>query len=78
MYSMTMVEVSFRYGLLPGEREMSALDRVREVYGIRRIRFSENEHVIIVEYDATRMNADSVASLLRGTGMDVKEKLALV
>jgi hypothetical protein len=48
------------------------------VYGIRRIRFNENEHVIIVEYDATRMNADSVASLLRGTGMDVKEKLALV
>ncbi len=75
---MTMVEVSFRYGLIPGEREMSSLDRVREVYGIRRIRFIENEHVIIVEYDATRMNADSVASLLRGTGMDVKEKLALV
>jgi hypothetical protein len=78
MCSMTMVEVSFRYSLIPGEREMSALDRVREVYGIRRIRFNENEHVIIVEYDATRMNADSVASLLRGTGMDVKEKLALV
>ena len=75
---MTMMEVSFRYGLTPGEREMSALDRVREVYGIRRIRFNENERVITIEYDATRMNADSVASLLRGTGLDVKEKLALV
>ncbi len=75
---MTMLEVSFRYGLAPGEREMSALDRVREVYGIRRIRFNESEHVITVEYDASRLNADTVAALLRGTGMDVKEKLALV
>jgi hypothetical protein len=75
---MTMMEVSFRYGLAPGEREMGALDRVREVYGIRRIRFNENDHIITVEYDATRMNSDAVAALLRGSKLDVKEKLEMV
>lgn len=75
---MTAVEVCFKYGIPPTEGVMRALDNVREVYGIRRIRFDETEHTVRVEYDATRLNEDCVASLLRRTGLDFKEKLALV
>jgi hypothetical protein len=75
---MTAVDVVFRYGTPPGEREMRAIDTVWEVYGIRRIQVDEKEHTIRVEYDATRLNEDVVAGLLRRAGIDIKEKLALL
>jgi len=75
---MTAVDVCFNYAVPPTETIMRAIDTVREVYGIRRIRFNEAERTVRVEYDATRMNEDSVASLLRRTGLDLREKLALV
>lgn len=75
---MTSVDVVFRYGRTPGEKEMRALDSVWEVYGIRRVKMNEAEKTIRVEYDATRMNEDVVAGLLRLAGIDVLEKIALV
>jgi hypothetical protein len=74
---MTAVDVCFRYGAPPGEREMKSLERVWEVYGIRRIQFDEKEHTIRVEYDATRLTEDVVGALLRRAGIDVREKVAL-
>jgi hypothetical protein len=75
---MTAVEVSFNYGMNPTEIVMRALDMVREVYGIRRIRLKETERIICVEYDATRLNEDTVAALLRRSGMDLRDRVALV
>lgn len=75
---MTAVDVAFRYGTPLGEREMRAIDKVWEVYGIRRIQFDEREQTIRIEYDATRLNEDTVAALLRRSGIDLKEKIALV
>ncbi len=62
---MTAVEVMFRYGMPPGEKEMSALGQLNDVYGIRRVRFNEAERTIRVEYDATRLNESTVENLLR-------------
>jgi len=75
---MTAVEVLFRYGMPPGEREMSALGQVSDVYGIRRVRFDEKERTVRVEYDATRLNESTVENLLRNAGFDVLERLALI
>lgn len=75
---MTAIDVVYRYGKAPGEREMRALDNVWEVYGIRRIQVNEKESTIRIEYDATRLNDDSVAALLRRAGIDVREKLSLI
>jgi len=75
--AMTQLEVAYRYGSTPGENTMRALDSVREVYGIRRIRFDEKERVMRVEFDASRLKEPAVASLLRGAGIDLKEKLVL-
>ncbi len=76
--AMTPVEVLFRYGMPPGEKEMSALSKMNEVYGIRRMQFNEGERTIRIEYDATRLNEGVVEHLLRSAGVDVREKLALV
>ena len=75
---MTTVEVLFRYGRPPGENEMGALGQLSDVYGIRRLRFNEQERTIRVEYDATRLNESTVENLLRSAGFDVRERLALV
>ncbi|HWX93343.1 MAG TPA: hypothetical protein VNY29_11995 [Terriglobales bacterium] len=74
---MTYLDVAYRYGASPGEREMRAIDGVREVYGVRKIEFDETERNVRVEFDASRLNEDAVAKLLRQAGIDVREKLAL-
>ena len=74
---MTTVDVVFKYGPPPGDNEVRALSDAREVYGIRKVTFDEKQHTVRVEYDATRLNNDSVANLLRNAGLDIEEKVTL-
>ncbi len=74
---MTYLDVVFNCGALPGERELCAIDTMREVYGIRSVRFNGKERTVRVEFDASRMNQDAVARLLRQAGIDVREQVAL-
>lgn len=74
---MTYLEVVFGYETLPGERELRAIDGMREVYGIQRVRFNEEEKSVRVLYDASRMKQDAVAKMLRQAGIDVREPMAL-
>jgi hypothetical protein len=75
---MTALDVVFRYGSPPGESEMRALNRMREVYGIRRMVVDEKQQTIRIEYDASRLTEGIVAGLLRRAGVDVREKVELV
>jgi len=74
---MTYLDVVFSYESQPGENELRAIDSMREVYGIRRVRFDEKERTVRVEFDASRMKLEAVAKLLRNAGIDVKEPVAL-
>jgi len=74
---MTQLEVAYRYGTTPREAEMRALDSVREVYGVRRIRFDAKERIVRVEFDASRFKEPVIAGLLRNAGLDIQEKMAL-
>jgi hypothetical protein len=74
---MTYLDIVFRYGAAPGERELRAIDGMREVYGVRGVQFNEQERTVRVEFDASRMKTDSIARLLRQAGVDVREPLAL-
>ena len=74
---MTQMEVAYRYSNPPSEAAMRAVDNMREVYGVRRIRFNEKEQIVRVEYDASRFKEPVVARLLRGAGLDLLEKLVL-
>ncbi len=74
---MTTVDVCFSYRMQPEAATMRAIDYIREVYGIRRLRFNEAERTIRVEYDATRLNEETVAALLRRAGLEITGKLAL-
>jgi hypothetical protein len=74
---MTQLEVAYRYATAPREAEMRALDSVREVYGIRRIKFDPKERIVRVEFDASRFKAPVIAGLLRQAGLDIQEKLVI-
>ena len=74
---MTSVDVLFRYGVPPTENAMSAFGQLSDVYGIRRLQLQESDRTIRVEYDATRLTEAKVERLLRTTGFDITEKLAL-
>ena len=76
--SMTLLDVVFKYGMPPGEKEMGALNNAWEVYGVRKIKFDEKEHTIRVEYDASRLNDGEIAGILRRAGIDLREKVQLV
>jgi hypothetical protein len=69
---MTNVEISYHYGMSPDEAVMRGIDNIREVYGIRRLTFNQQARSVAVEYDATRLNPATVASLLRRTGLDLQ------
>ncbi|HWT64697.1 MAG TPA: hypothetical protein VN151_01180 [Terracidiphilus sp.] len=75
---MTTVDILFRYSTQPTEATTFALANAREVYGIRRLVFDREAHTVLVEYDATRLNAASVASLVRQSGLDIVEELPLI
>jgi copper chaperone CopZ len=74
---MTYLDVVFSYSSLPGENELRAIDGMREVYGIQRVRFNVKERTVQVQFDASRMKQDAVAKLLRQAGIDVREPMAL-
>jgi hypothetical protein len=74
---MTYLEVTYRYKSLPGEDELRAIDSVREIYGIQRIQFNEKERTARVLFDASRLNYDAVAKLLRQAGIDVQDQLVV-
>lgn len=74
---MTYLDAVYRYESSPTERVMRALDAMREVYGIRRIEFTEKDKSVRVEFDASRMNEDVIMKLLKQAGLDVRERLSL-
>jgi hypothetical protein len=75
---MTMLDVVFKYGTPPGEKQMLALNNAWEVYGVRKINFDEKEHTVRVEFDATRLNYGEIAAILRRAGIDLRERVQLV
>lgn len=74
---MTYLEVVFRYVDAPGERELQAIDSVREVYGVQRVKFNVKDRTVRITYDASRLKQDAVAKMLRQSGLDIREPLVL-
>ncbi len=75
---MTTVYILFRYSEPPTETQALALANARDVYGIRRISFDRAAQTLLVEYDATRLNAAMVTELVRRAGVQIAEELPLI
>jgi hypothetical protein len=75
---MTTVDILFRCTASPTQTQALALANARDVYGIRRISFDHAAQTLCVEYDATRLNAATVAQLVRGAGVQITEEVPLI
>ncbi|HVC48078.1 MAG TPA: hypothetical protein VND90_12605 [Terracidiphilus sp.] len=75
---MTTVDILFHYAAPPSEPAIVALASVRDVYGIRALALDRAAQTLRVEYDATRLNAATVATLVRQAGLDVDTELSLI
>lgn len=69
---MTAVDIVFHCRMTPTERQMGALDVVREVYGVRKISFAQKEGTISIEYDISRLTPADIAALIHGAGIDAQ------
>ena len=75
---MTQLDVLYRYAAAPTESAMMAINRIREVYGIRSLTFDESAHTVRIEYDATRLTEPVVHQLLRRSGLEIVERVSLI
>ena len=71
---MTTVEILYHYAAPPSERVATALARVCDVYGIRRLNFDQKARTVRIEYDATRLTTAVVTKLVRETGLEIAEE----
>ncbi|HEU4982677.1 MAG TPA: hypothetical protein VFT88_08335, partial [Acidobacteriaceae bacterium] len=62
----------------PSEAAIFALGKARDVYGVRRITLDPEANTIRVEYDATRLNKQTVHQILRRAGVGLIEELSLL
>jgi hypothetical protein len=72
---MTTLEVLYRYETEPSVQAIQALTSARDVYGIRRLTIDRASQVLRIEYDATRLNAATVAQMVRQAGVAIAEEL---
>jgi len=68
---MTSVVARFQYQGALGGKVAQRLGESCTHLGVRKITISEAEHWIAIEYDATRMDQNGVAALLRRLGVAV-------
>lgn len=69
---MTAVDIAFQCRMTPTERQMTALDLLHEVYGVRQISFEEKKGSIRIEYDVSRLTPADIAALVHGAGIDAQ------
>jgi hypothetical protein len=75
---MTNVEILFSYTTPPSEQAVFALAGAKDVYGIRRLSLDHSARTLRVEYDATRLTAAAVTSLIRQSGLEIASELPLI
>jgi hypothetical protein len=74
---MTVVDIVFQCHMTPTERQMIALDLLREVYGVRKISFEETKGTIRIEYDISRLTPADIAALVHGAGIDADAEVLI-
>ncbi len=75
---MTSLEAVFGYEPPVGERELTALNGVRDVYGIWLVKFNQGANTVTVQYDASRLTKSDIEFMLRNAGIRLQTLLAKV
>ena len=74
---MTTVVAVFKYQGTLGLKQAQALGESYTHLGVRKIQVHEPEQTVAIEYDATRMDHNGVAALLRRLGVPLAEPVGV-
>ena len=75
-WPMTFCEVTYRYQKKLESPELLALEKLKgQLYGLRGYHFEEDQNLIRVSYDASRITKQDVEKALRGAGVAVAEEI---
>jgi hypothetical protein len=72
---MTQLDLLFHYEVAPSPSALLAFNKIRDVYGVRRLELRERDKSIRIEFDATRLSAAVIQQLLRRADINVAESL---
>jgi len=73
---MTFLELVFPYEPPVNERELSSLNAMHGVYGIRAVKFNQRVNTVAVEYDASRLTKGDIEFMLRNAGIRLRNTTA--
>jgi len=73
---MTFLEIVLSYEPPVGERELGSLNAMRDVYGIRAVKFNQRINTVAVEYDASRLTKGDIEFMLRNAGIRLRNPIA--
>ncbi|MGD0830341.1 MAG: hypothetical protein ABR907_05310 [Terracidiphilus sp.] len=68
---MTLLQADFVYEGPIGEREAACIAEIRNIYGIWALKLDEKNRTVIVDYDASRLNGNDIAFMLRNAGISL-------
>ncbi len=73
---MTFCQVTYRYQNRLIEKHLSAMDILKgQVYGLRRIQMDDQEGLIRVDYDASRIELREIEAALRSIGVGISDRV---
>ena len=72
---MTKIQLEFDLQRPLDDELLTQISRLHGVYGIQRVSVKPSLREITVEYDATRMNASEVESVLERAGLPVMKRV---
>lgn len=75
--AMTYLNVAYRYRGKLTPKLLDCLAALRSYYGFVRLHCDENQNLLWVEYDASRLKEADVFHQLRLTGVEITEKVEL-
>ena len=73
---MTLLEITYELHSPPSFEQLQRLGEFANTYGLRRFRVDEQQKLLTLEYDASRLRETQVAHVLGKAGISVVQKLS--
>jgi hypothetical protein len=72
---MTLLEITYELHSPLSYEQLQRLGEFANTYGLRRFRMDEKQHLLTLEYDASRLRETQVAHVLGKAGIPIVQKL---
>ena len=75
---MTLLEITYELHSPPSFEQLQRLGEFANTYGLRRFRVDEQQKLLTLEYDASRLRETQVAHVLGKAGISIVQRVSAV